>query len=135
MIKKEFIASIGIAMISVVFVTVSLLLYFDKNNKWLVARKIKLGATMLTLTAFITACSGGTTTDDIEIISCYEPTVIEDTLFDDIEKGYIEEIDTNHSENTVEEVSVGLDSIGKISMPDNAMCYGAPASWDDSTQY
>ena len=37
--KKEYIATIGIALLSVAFITVSVLLYFNKNSRWLVARR------------------------------------------------------------------------------------------------
>lgn len=131
MIKKEYIASIGLALLSVAFVAISLLLYLNKNNRWLVARKIKLGASMLTLSAIITACTSGTPPDDIEIISCYEPTVIEDTLIN------YEDSDTlSANEIDPEDIKVEIiDTSGTLKMPNNAVCYGAPASWGDSTKY
>jgi len=86
---------------------------------------------MLTLTAFVTACNSGTPSDDIEIISCYEPTVIEDTIDN------IEQEDTLISDEIkTEDIDVEIiDTSGILKMPNNAVCYGAPASWDDSTQY
>jgi len=53
MIKKENIASIIIVFISISFVIVSSLLLIKKDNKKLVARKIALGAVILSLTAAV----------------------------------------------------------------------------------
>ena len=90
--KKEYLATIGITLLSVAFVTVSLLLYFNKNSRWLTARKIKLGAIMLTLTAVISSCSGRVSEDD-DIIMCY--SVCEDTtLYEEDTIEYINENDT-----------------------------------------
>lgn len=91
--KKEYIASIGIAALSVGFVTICILLYFNKHSKWLTARKIKLGALMLTLSATMISCSGGE-----EEIMCYSQAV-DDSVW--IEMDTIQEpeyFDTNSPE-------------------------------------
>jgi len=98
--KKEYLATIGIALLSVAFVTISLLLYFNKNSRWLTARKIKLGAIMLTLTTVISSCSN----PDDEVL-CYSvaindslinnnDTIIELDETDSVETIYLEVLDT-----------------------------------------
>lgn len=56
MIKKENIASIIVVFISIAFVIVSALLLIKKDNKWFVAKKIALGAIILSLTAAAVSC-------------------------------------------------------------------------------
>lgn len=105
MIKKEHIIPFVVSILSVAFVTISVLLYFDKNNKWLVSRKLKLGGLMLTLTAIISSC-GGETPEQEDIVKCYKVTMNDtitnienDTIENNNQSDSIDVLDTAKFQN------------------------------------
>lgn len=67
--KKIIFIYIKLAFLSLGFILISLPVRFRKNNSSFLSHKIKLGATIITMTYLLSACSGNTQT---EPDTCYK---------------------------------------------------------------
>ena len=67
--KGNIVLYVILFFLTVAFLLVSLLVRLRKNNPVLISRKIKLGATIITLTTILSACVG---TPQIEQETCYK---------------------------------------------------------------
>jgi hypothetical protein len=64
--KKEIIIPALIIIFGTLFIVINIFVYFSKGNKWLIKKKLKVGALILALTS-VTACH------TIPKHTCYEP--------------------------------------------------------------
>lgn len=105
---------------SVLYILVSFILKFNFGKKKLIARKIKLGTAIITLTSMFSSCSGPE--DTIEKVTCYEMVAVD--------SNYIEmKSDSISNDSLLKEE----DSVGIVTLKDRVMCYGAPANLNNST--
>ena len=114
--KKEFLVYISIVVLSLAFILISILVKWNQNNKRLIARKIKLGATLITLTAVLNSCSGPMP----GVATCYD-IAEPDSNINIIKKDTL----------TTDTVANGVDSVRIKSPINRATCYGAPANYNN----
>lgn len=111
--KKDYLIFIPIALLTVAFIFISVLLKLNQKNKQLISRKIKLGAALLTLTAVFNSCSG----PEPGVVTCYD-VATPDSIKTQIKT------DTIISDT----VAKSVDTIGINTTINRATCYGAPAN-------
>ena len=113
--KKEILVYISIAALSFGFLVISILLNWNRKNPKLTAKKIKLGAALLTLTSILNSCSGSAK----GVVTCYDVSA-PDSIKTEIKK------DTLTNDN----IPKASDTIRIDPSTIRATCYGAPANFN-----
>jgi hypothetical protein len=111
--KKEYFIYISVAALTFAFIIISFLLKLNRQSQKMTARKIKLGAALLTLSSLLNSCSG----PQRDTVTCYE-VATPDTNYEEIKKDSL----------TNDVHPLKKDSIGIGPAPKQATHYGAPAN-------
>jgi hypothetical protein len=151
--KKEILIPVLLLFLGLIFVIINIIVYFTKGNTWIVSKKLRVGALILTLTSIV-AChsvpkptcydvaispSDGNsdsiavnTKDSIAKIQPIKPDSIRPTCYEmpaprknDTLSGLIEEKQINESNTKTK--SKNKKEI-KQENPVRPICYGAPAN-------
>lgn len=68
--KKEILIPVLLLFLGLIFIIINLIVYFSKGNPWLISKKLKLGAMIITISGMF-AC--GSPAPDIKTSTCYTP--------------------------------------------------------------
>jgi hypothetical protein len=127
--RKEILIPFLLLILGLVFIIINIIVYFSVGNPWVVAKKLKVGAMILSLTGMF-ACGTNNTND----LTCYKSpkqsykdSIAEVKKQDSIKTAGIQK----HIDDSIaaaKEKKRKKDSIAKIKKrnPVRPVCYGAP---------
>jgi hypothetical protein len=118
--KKEILIPVLLMFLGVVFVIINIIVYFTKGNNWVVSKKMKVGALILTLTSIV-ACH------TVPKPTCYDVAITPS-------KDYTDSIAAANKKDSIKQMQINdsIANINKIRMDSiRPTCYEMPAPRND----
>jgi len=120
--KKEILIPALLLLLGLLFIIINIIVYFTKGHPWIVSKKLKVGALILTLTGIV-ACH------TIPKPTCYEPVQTKDNNESNDNLNKKDSINTAKNKKQKDDSIAKINSIKRDSIIPT--CYEMPAPRND----